>query len=206
MNGSWNLSAAKILSVEEMTKVLEVANRTCPWAYVFFATAANTGLRLSEVAHIKADDLQLGQLNVVRRKKRSLHVSTIDIKPALWKLLMEWREMFDGYLWPGASKPCIIHRSKKGVKQPPEAACQGGHLALRTVQNRWALTIAEAGLKVAGRGIHTTRHHFATEMYRKTRDLRATQVALAHSSSTITERYAHCVDLKEKIHGLEAVL
>lgn len=206
MRGSWDLSAAKIMSVEEITKVLGVANRTCPWAYVFFATAANSGLRLCEVAHIKRDDLQHGQLRVIRRKKRQLYPSSIDIKPALWKLLNEWAEMHDGYLWPGNAKPCVIQRSKKGVPQPPESVCAGGHLSLRTVQNRWALTIAEAGLKLPGRGIHSTRHHFATELYRKTRDLRATQVALAHSSSTITEKYAHCVDLKEKIHGLDAVL
>jgi integrase len=206
VNSSWNLSAAKLLSVEEMRSVLEVAKRNCSWAYVFFAITSNTGLRLSEAAHIKSSDLEHGQLKVVRRKKRRLCTSTVDIKPALWDLLKEWSQMFDGYLFPGSSKPCIINRSKKGVPQPPEQVCGGGHLSLRTVQNRWALTLAEAGLKVPGRGIHTTRHHFATEFYKKTRDLRATQVALAHSSSTITEVYCHVTDYKEKINSLEAVL
>ena len=57
-----------------------------------------------------------------------------------------------------------------------------------------------------GRGIHQCRHYFATEMYSATRDIRATQVALAHSSVSMTERYAHVVDLKEKINLVKPTL
>jgi integrase len=57
-----------------------------------------------------------------------------------------------------------------------------------------------------GRGIHQTRHYFATEMYAATKDLRATQVALAHSSSTMTEKYAHVVDQREKVNLVKPLL
>ena len=41
---------------------------------------------------------------------------------------------------------------------------------------------------------HSLRHTFATDLYRKTKNLRITQKALGHSNIATTEIYTHIVD------------
>ena len=96
----------------------------------------------------------------------------------------------------------VIRRSN-GEK---EQVCPGGHVSLRAIQRRWELTVAEAGLRVPGRGIHSLRHYAVSQFYAKHRDLRAAQIFAGHSSSQITERYASVLDMKDKINAMEAVL
>lgn len=203
---TWNLDTVLVPNREEMSAILNVAKERNARDYVFFAIASHTGLRLCEVAHLKTGDMVNGKLRVTRRKKRVLQPSTVCVSEPIWKLMAEWAQMFDGYIFPGHAKPCVIRRSRKGVRLPDEQACGGDHISLRVIQRDWALIVAEAGLRMPGRGIHQTCHYFATELYAATRDLRATQVALAHSSSTMTEKYAHVVDQKEKINLVKAVL
>ena len=207
-NGAvWNLPVEKILSREEMSRILEVSKQRSARDYVYFATCANLGLRLSEVAHIRRDDvLRNSQLRVTRRKKKVLQPTVIDILPSVSAMLNEWGQMFDGYLFPGNSAPCVIHRSRKGVLLEPEQVCNGGHISLRCIQRNWAMIVAEAGLRMHGRGIHSTRHFAITEFYDKHRDLRAAQLYAGHSNSAITERYASVRDMKEKVNAMEAML
>jgi integrase len=203
----WNLASEKILQREEMARILGIAKERSARTYTFLVTCANTALRLSEVGHIRADDvLPRCQLRVTRRKKKVLQATVIDISPHLAAILDEWKQMFDGYLWPGNAAPCIIHRSKKGVRLPDEQVCNGGHISLRVIQRDWALFVAEAGLRMHGRGIHSTRHFGITEFYDKHRDLRAAQVFAGHSSSQMTEKYAAVREMKEKVNAMEAMV
>jgi integrase len=201
----WNPDSTLFLNRTEMGRVLAVAKERSARDYAFLAICSHTGIRLSECAHLRSSDVDNGRLRVTRRKKRVLQPSVIDISDALWPLISEWASSFDGYLFPGRAKPCVIHRMEDGRVSSVEQVCNGGHVHLRTVQRAWALIVAEAGLRKLGRGIHQTRHYFATEFYDTTRDLRATQEALAHSSSTMTEKYAHVVDFKEKVNKVKPV-
>lgn len=203
----WNLPAEKILTRDEMARILAIAKERSARDYVFLATCANTGLRLSEVAHIKADDvLPRNQLRVTRRKKKVLQPTIIDIVPTLAAMLCEWKQMHDGYLFLGECSPCEIVRLKEGKAQPPEKVCGGGHISLRAIQRNWALYVAEAGLRMHGRGIHSTRHFAISEFYDKQRDLRACQLFAGHSNSAITERYASVRDMREKVNQMEPML
>lgn len=60
----------------------------------------------------------------------------------------------------------------------------------RMVSGHMKILAAELGLE-AGTVFHSARHTFATEMLRKTNNLKLTSVALGHSSVTMTEVYAH---------------
>lgn len=84
--------------------------------------------------------------------------------------------------------------------------CPGGHICRREIQSRWRGYLETLGLYVPGRGIHSLRHYAVTEFYTRHRDLRATQEFVKHSSSAITENYAHVVDMKEKINDVEPTL
>lgn len=201
----WNLATELVPNRAEMTKVLEMTKERSARNYVIFALCSHTGLRISEAMHIKTTDLVNGKMRVTRRKKRVLQPSSVEISGSIWNLLTEWAQQFDGYIFPGGSEPCtIVHRGKKAGQVT--RVCSGGHLHLRTAQTAWRHAIEQAGLYMPRRGIHQTRHYFATEMYAATKDLRATQVALAHSSSTMTEKYAHVVDQREKVNLVVPVL
>ena len=206
MSGAeWNLATELVPSRAEMSKVLELAKNSNPRNYVIFALCSHTGLRISEAIHIKTTDLVNGKMRVVRRKKRVLQPSSVEISGSIWNLLQEWAQQFDGYIFPGNAEPCVIHHRGKKAGQITEV-CAGGHLHVRTAQVAWRHIITGLGLYMPRRGIHQTRHYFATEMYAATKDLRATQVALAHSSSTMTEKYAHCVDQREKVNLVQSLL
>jgi len=84
--------------------------------------------------------------------------------------------------------------------------CEGGHMSVRDAQVKWLLSVTSAHLYAHGRGIHTLRHGYAMDLYAKTRDLRATQLALGHCSSQITERYANVLDMEAKINSLDPMV
>jgi site-specific recombinase XerD len=52
--------------------------------------------------------------------------------------------------------------------------------------------------------VHATRHSYAVEVYRKTRDLRLTQKLLGHSNVATTTIYADLIDLDVR-RGVEQV-
>lgn len=196
-----------MLHPEECEQILSKAKDTDARLYVFLAIAINTGLRVSEVLHITWSDLIDGQLRIVRRKKKALKYEMIDVTPALWGILQEWGQMFtDGYLFPGRVKPCIIHRSRKGIHLPPEEACDGGHMAKRVIQQGWDDLLTSIGLKMRGRGIHSTRHASITNFYAACRDLRAAQLFAGHSSVEMTTKYCKILDMKEKIHAMPTIM
>ncbi len=200
---SWSLPDSKIINPDELRRILEVAKKNSQRDYVFFTICANTGLRLCEVGHIQKSDVRGDRLTIVRRKKKNLKAERIDVVPALAEILTEWAGRVDcGYIFPGECSPCFIRRTKG----EPEQVCIGGHISLRAIQRRWELAIAEAGLRVPGRGIHSLRHFAVTQFYAKYRDLRAAQLFAGHSSSQITERYASVLDMKEKIGAMEAMV
>ena len=199
---NWSLPEEKIISPDQLRRILDVARQN-ERDYVFFATCANTALRLCEVGHLQREDVQGEKLTVVRRKKKNLTATRIDLVPAFAEILNAWAERTEfGYIFPGNCSPCIIHR-RNGTH---EQVCPGGHVSLRAIQRRWELAVAEAGLRVPGRGIHSLRHYAVTQFYAKHRDLRAAQLFAGHSSSQITERYASVLDMADKIKAMEAVI
>jgi integrase/recombinase XerD len=52
--------------------------------------------------------------------------------------------------------------------------------------------------------VHSTRHSYAVEVYRKTRDLRLTQRLLGHSNVATTQVYASLLD-EDLRRGVEKV-
>jgi len=61
------------------------------------------------------------------------------------------------------------------------------------VHRIWKSTLKAAQLPTRW-GVHATRHSYAVEVYRKTRDLRLTQRLLGHSSPVVTTVYANLLD------------
>ena len=200
---SWSIPRAKTLLPEECARILTRALETDPRLYVFLVIGANTALRCCEVLHLKADDVIDDQLKIVRRKKKVLQAEMIDVTPALTNILQDWSQMYsDGWLFPGKSKPCFIKRSKGA----PEQVCDGGHMAKRVIQQGWEDLLVTLGLGMPGRGIHSLRHTAITNFYSKHRDLMATQMFAGHANSAQTEKYAHVIEMRQKVHAMPTIL
>ena len=210
----WKLADAKILKPEEFKAILSACKDLGQYdpywltMYDVIAIGVNTGLRVSEILHIEKEDVLPSRLMVIRRKKKYLHPEPIEIMPTVHALLKERAERVEGgFIFPGKQAPCFIeHQGKRGEELGREQFCCGGHASIRNVQRRWRLIVTECGLYQYGRGIHSTRHGAITAVYTKTRDLRKAQVFAGHSSSQMTERYAHVVDMASTLAEMETVL
>lgn len=211
------LADSKLPTPEEIRKILDRSKQASDLGpmfirdYRWMAIAVNSGWRLSEIAHIeKSDILPSGRVLITRRKKRTLGPAPVEVMPAVHALLMEQAATVEsGPIFAGRSQPCVIHRSEtikeegkmNQVRKWDEQVCIGGHASLRSIQRRWRLLITELGIYMHGRGIHSLRHHAATKMYRETHDIRKVQIFLGHSSSKVTEVYAHVVDQQETLNA-----
>ncbi len=217
-NSDWTLADAKIVTPDEVKLILDRAKEAGEMDpmfhrdYEWMAIAVNTGLRLSEVAHIEKGDILARRLMMTRRKKRHLHPAPIEVMPVVMEILRRRADAVEeGYIFPGRCQPCIIHRSKtdKDTKvrtQWTEYACVGGHASLRSIQRRWRLLVTELGLYKHGRGIHTLRHSAITEVYRSTRDILKAQKFAGHSSPDITVGYTHILDMESTLNAMTPLI
>jgi integrase len=200
---SWSLTPAKVLTRPEVESILFLAQEKHQRDYTLLCVAANTGFRISETIHLTADGFDGQRLQVTRRKKKVLRPQTVEVAPALaWIIGEHLGTRTTGYFFPGAATPCYIkHLDGRRTK-----VCDGGHVSRREIQRRWDNYLSVLGLRAYGRGVHTLRHFAISEFYGKYKDLRAAQVYAGHSSSTITEVYAHVRDMSEKIQGMEVTV
>jgi integrase/recombinase XerC len=191
---SWKLSSEKLLTREEVKRVLRCAECNDDSDYHFFALKANTGLRVGELVALRWRDFHPNsyELIVTRLKKRKPSPEPMAISIAVTKLLTERSRSYD---WRPTQKSSFIF-----------PGLDHGHISIREMQRHWKDYLVSLKLYRPGRGIHILRHYAGTEFYSKTRDLRATQLFLGHSSSAITETYAHVVDMRERIEKVEPTL
>lgn len=88
----------------------------------FVEAASQTGLRVSEVAHLKKEEILEDSLIVTRRKKKILVPRPIPVNPAGLARIRVWADRVrSGYIFPGASGPCVIvHRPRFEQENCPE--------------------------------------------------------------------------------------
>jgi len=136
----------------------------------------NSGMRCSEVLHLRCRDLEptTGRLKVLGKgkKERMLWLCEADVK-----LLLGY---FDNH--PGNPEDFIFTNLK------------GGPLKSRYV--RWMVgeVARAAGITYKKIHPHTLRHTFATDLLRATKNLRLVQKALGHEWIGTTQIYTHIVD------------
>ena len=147
----------------------------------------NTGLRASEVLHIRTRDIDWnsGKLMVRQgkgKKDRSSWIGEEDLE-----LLQRW----------------VIKKARL-----PESAWLFISRVGKLVQTRYLREMVKRLATKAGIAKdvhpHTLRHTFATDLYRQTKNLRLTQKALGHSQITTTMIYTHIIDdeLEEALKAL----
>lgn len=164
-----------VLSVDEVARLLEAAPGLKYRAAL--GTAYGAGLRVSEVAHLKVDDIDSTRMLLRVEQGKGRKDRNAMLSPQLLKLLrLWWREgkrrsvmLPHGWLFPGRSytDPISTRQINRAIHEAADAA----------------------GIKKRV-SPHTLRHSFATHLLEQDVDIRVIQVLLGHSKLDTTALYA----------------
>lgn len=157
----------------------------------------SSGLRVSELVKLNADDLNLktGEFTVVGKGRK---VRTVYLSEAATNWLRR-------YLSTRADEfiPLFLRYSGKKMDDD-DIDGESLRLTARSVQRLLKKYVTRAGLSVDATP-HTLRHTFATGLLREGADLRSVQELLGHSNVSTTQIYTHITskqlkDVHQKFH------
>jgi integrase len=193
------------------------------WAVV--ATAINTGLRVSELAALKVEDIDLrkGSLYVLRQKRRRKsksgpkQIAVHNAKPVRETLAIdpEFAERLKDYLEARASRIAGMEpEHAKGLTDTTGALFIGqrGPLGVQGLQQAWnavakktnVMRMNSKGKKVP-KSIHSARHTMGVSLLRRTGNLYQVQRQLGHASPATTANF-YCdipfEDMQKGVTGL----
>lgn len=168
-----------VFSIEEAARLLEAAPGIKYTAAL--GVAYGEGLRVSEVAHLKVDDIDSKRMLIRVEKGKGRKDRNAMLSPQLLELLrLWWREgkrrgvmLPHGWLFPGRSRtdPISSRQLHRAVQEAADVA----------------------GIHKRG-SPHTLRHSFATHLLEDGTDIRVIQVLLGHSKLETTALYAKASD------------
>jgi integrase/recombinase XerD len=164
-----------VLSVEEVGRLLEAAPGIKYQAIL--GTAYGAGLRVSEVASLKVDDIDSKRMLIRVEQGKGRKDRNAMLSPQLLTLLRLWWEegkrrsvmLRHGWLFPGRS--CTDPISTRQINRAIHEAAEAAGIRKRVSP-------------------HTLRHSFATHLLEQDVDIRVIQVLLGHSKLDTTALYA----------------
>jgi len=159
-----------ILDKEEVRKLLSVTKNLKHKAMLMMAYSS--GLRISEVAHLKVGDIDTARMTVlVRQGKGKKDRYTILSRAALETLILYLRKYKPtSWLFPGAISGRPITTSTIGF-------------VMRHAKKKAGITKRVS--------VHSLRHAFATHLLEEGTDIRSVQALLGHRSLKTTIIYLH---------------
>ena len=164
----------EVLSVEEAARLLEAAPGIKYKAA--FGVAYGAGLRVSEVAHLKVDDIDSTRMLIRVEQGKGRKDRNAMLSPQLLNLLRQWwREgkrrgvmLPHGWLFPGRN--CTDPISARQLHRAVHEAAEFAGIRKRVSP-------------------HTLRHSFATHLLEQDVDIRVIQVLLGHTNIDTTAIY-----------------
>ena len=169
------LKLPAVLTVEEVGRLLEAAPG--PKYKAILGTAYGAGLRVSEVASLKVDDIDSKRMLIRVEQGKGRKDRNAMLSPQLLTLLrLWWKEgkrrgvmLAHGWLFPGRS--CTDPISARQINRATHEAAEAAGIRKRVSP-------------------HTLRHSFATHLLEQDVDIRVIQVLLGHSKLDTTALYA----------------
>lgn len=192
----WDVDASKILSKRELHEVLQSLHRkrrsvTTRMKRAIVRLACCCGLRVSEIAGLRVDDIRLGDWPHVRVRREVAKGK----KPR--KVPLDWDEAtkLDLLAWQaerlsqGAAKTDPLICSQR-------SDCYGQPLTRFAIRAQWqtALRGALPADRVAELSIHAGRHTFVSHALAGGQSLPAVRKAAGHSSLSTTSIYTHVAE------------
>jgi integrase/recombinase XerD len=159
-----------VLSQGEMARFLDALQN--PKHRAVLMTAYAGGLRLSEVARLRVEDIDTARMVLHVRQGKAHKDRDVMLSPRLLAVLREYWRLHRPrpYLFPG--------------RHPDRP------ISVRSVQMVCERALTASGLSKHVH-MHTLRHSFATHLLESGTDLRTIQVLLGHHSFSTTARYLH---------------
>ena len=130
-----------------------------------------TGFRLSELANISLNDINVGSKTIKIRRKGNVE-QVVPINKGLNKLL---KAFLNG----------------KETSEPLVKSSLGRRMTARRISIMVQNYLKEVGVARKGISVHSLRHSYCVRLLEKGASLRATQILLGHKSIATTERYTH---------------
>lgn len=174
-------SLPKILSTKEVEKLIETPDTSTKLGLrdrAILELMYATGLRVSEMTHLKMEDLHL-TMGLIQTKGKGDRERIVPIG----QTAIYWLEMY-------------LSTSRKKLEkqdQPSEYVFlnhRGKQLTRQGVWKNLKLMVQKAGINKSVTP-HTLRHSFATHLLENGADLRVVQELLGHSDISTTQIYTH---------------
>jgi site-specific recombinase XerD len=182
--GKHDARSLKFLDPEQMVRLLRAPDVTEPRGLrdrALLETLFSTGLRVSEVARLNRQDINLvtREFGVVGkgRKPRVVFLSAA---------AAEWLGRYLGAR-PDRYKPVFTRTRGKLDKSAGGSAMR---MSSRSIERMVLKYVRVAGIGVNATP-HTLRHSFATDLLSNGADLRAVQEMLGHANLSTTQIYTH---------------
>ena len=159
-----------VLSTDEMAHFLDAVDN--PKHRALLMTAYAAGLRLSEVARLRVEDIDSARMVIHIRQSKGHKDRDVMLSPRLLAILRQYWKLQrpKPFLFPGRTP--------------------GRPINPRTVQLVCRRALAASGLSKRVT-MHCLRHSFASHLLEAGTDLRTIQVLLGHRSFSTTARYVH---------------
>lgn len=168
----------KVVEVESVSALLDDLANADDWISIrdsaMFELIYSSGLRVSEAAALRLEDLDLEQ-GLVRVFGKGQRVRVVPVGRVAVNALERW---FSARCAIADSKETKVFLTQKGKP-----------ISVRTIQQQLKKRGVEAG--IAGLHPHTLRHSFATHMLQSSGQLRAVQELLGHADLSTTQVYTH---------------
>lgn len=165
----------EVLSRDEVSRILcappNIKHQTA------LMTAYATGVRLSELLHLRVRDVDSGRMTVRVVQGKGAKDRYVGLSPKLLdRLRLYWKEVRpQTWLFPSSARSSPLHPT--------------------SLQRVFLRSKLEANVRKEG-GIHSLRHAFATHMLEAGVDLHTIQRLLGHASILTTQRYLHLAKRK----------
>lgn len=170
-----NISIKKLRNLREIKKRKEA----------LFELMLSTGLRVGEIANLKIEDIEFD--------KRKVHVTEGKTEYAI-------RDVYLSFEARDAILRLIGNRRSGYVFRPvKDSIPEDKRIGTGTIE-KWAKEIGEAGGCHCETTVHVFRKTFASELYRKTKNVKLVSVLLGHSSTAVTEKFYLVDDMQEIEH------
>ena len=157
---------------------------TGPLSWMLVDLALTTGLRVSEMAALKIEDVDLkrGCMTVRRLKRKKKFTESIALGKDLAKHLRQYITSI-------------------GKTKGPLFVGKRGPLTAQGLQRVWKAAIKRTGL-AADLSIHCARHTIAVHLPRKTGNLRQVQKQLGHASPATTANMYADISFEDMQNGV----
>ena len=178
-------SPPKFLTVEEIQRLI---NYSSNWLKPILVILRNTGMRIGELLSLNFSDLDMANKTITVRSTKTNDYRIIPMNRELYTLL--------GLLHAHYINPRTQEVTPRNNKQKVYLICYTDGRKINSIRTSFNKACKKAGVIATP---HTLRHTFATNLLRKTNNLKIVGDLLGHVNVNTTSRYVHLTnnDLKQ---------